>query len=603
MSIAAGVLLLVALGSCVMPMPPGPPPPPLPLPPSDPSAADTASNLDAPPLFWSWQRPLGRPARSGPIIQMVRKNTARLGPAAAADRVCDEIIERRLQTGQVAILLQNFGMGDGDPDRINGMGRAPALYQHWCDGLAHRARGRAQPCERLAAADEVPQWWMTVWMKHGIAESRAYMDAFIARYRQRQASDRRVPDPTRFHFDTEGLVVPQKTASGTVKAFDAMRRDPRWQLEPVPGFDGRSLETLYEEAGRPACDPAGSWQTPGNRRWSVWYAGVCMQAADAAMNDSAYRRIRAAWPTCMSSNYRTSSRTDGAGDPPRVIIPRGGSSHRWFTYHHRAFGDLQAPELYWVHPSHRQAGESAVTSAVREARQNVDALIHSFGGPHLNITPWIELVGDEYTAWNTPMVVPPALNREMLAMLRRRGIREFILWSNDSTQRNASSWNAFVMLADQVWSTSLTGVEVERGTALGAALTDLEAALRDPFRVQSTQTEETGAGRFATRLRTSFHLDRARLGLMQELVVVLESWIDRAAGTTMRLFLRDWSTDSMTPLRGSAPGQQRVVERVATPDANRFIDPDGRIELVIEHRGPAPFTIAIDAVQMYPAGP
>jgi hypothetical protein len=383
------------------------------------------------PRFWSWQEPLGMAARDPRIVKMVRVRTNR-SPEGVADAACAEIVRRRLRAGEVCICLQNFGMGDGGPER-KGTGN-PALFQNDGDALP------AGTCDSP---------WLTVWMSRGVAECRAWMDRFIARYALNQAREPRIPDPFRFHFDSEGRIQPHRRRAAAMGAFDAMRRDPRWATEIIPGSGGRTLAALYAEAGAPAYRadrPDGA----ESLAWVSWYARVANEAAEGAMNEAAYEPIRRAWRTCKSSNFGSSARFDGQGAPPRLDrAPRNPE----VAFATNASADLQAPVLYWTQPEMQaRLGGSVEEATLRRAEEIVDANVMSFGGPHDDVTPWIFMLGHRGESRGRPLVVTAPFMKAMLEMLRAKGVREFLLWSDASTQEGPGNWNALVGIIDEVWA-------------------------------------------------------------------------------------------------------------------------------------------------------
>lgn len=364
--------------------------------------------------FWTFQEPIGRAADCDDIIGMVRE-TAKGSGARVADRVCDEILRRGLGRGDVCILLQRFGYREG----------GLPLWQHPDD-----------------AAGEYP----AIWCDAGIALCGAWMDDFIAQYRARQRREPALPSPSRFHFDTEGPVSPGGRLG--LAGYVAMQADERWSTAPVPGFGNATLAELHRRAGSPPIDAARRWGGRVNREWANWFGGVCLQSADAAMDFAAYRRIRAAWPNCLSSNYWTSAGFDGGGDPPRV--------RRWtmvdgIGHVTRPSGDLQAPVLYWPREQARLQGETLTDAKLRVAREKVDAVRWSWTGggrPHANVTPWIELVGNVRSGGR---LVTPVLFEEMIDLLVERGVREILVWSDPPRSATARrGWDQFADIAEAV---------------------------------------------------------------------------------------------------------------------------------------------------------
>lgn len=582
-------LLLAAellLATAAVPPAPAPPAAAEPAPPPPPAAAAVTPAPSAPaaagvrgpgPVLWSWQPPLGRAAADRRILEMVRTKTG-LDPEAAADEIVRQIRRRGLRPGEVAIVLQNFGMGAGDPDGFFAEG--PPLFGHWADGLAHRERPESDPArERLAERDADPRWWDTVWMRHGIAASRAWMDRFIARYRRLQALDPSIPDPDRFHFDVEERVsAHRKFAPAT---FDAMRRDPRWDAEPVPGFDGRTLAELYREAGAPEVDREHEYYRPPNRAWAAWFQRIATTACEAALDEAAYTPIRAAWPRARSSNYSTSARVDGAGDPPRRLRHH---RHRWLAWWWEAFGDLQAPVLYVPRHVPRTAGESVEDALVRRSHELLALYVHSVertdaGDLRHPITPWILPPGYRVPGRDGIDVIGIEYVARQFEVLRAWGVDELILWSDRSTQRPGHAWDVVPALVDGTWGTTLA--EARSG---GAPVADARRTLATHAHGAAVIASRAEGGRHVAELEVRFDLPpawRAQPPARLRLVVATLDGPARVdAGSS---FVARPGPDARTRILERASGAPVAIE-------------DGRLACTLRWTDARPFEVEVDLV-------
>lgn len=439
-----GLMCLCLLSACSLDVSHAEPRPSAPRPTASPPSAEddrptAAGGFDVESArFWAWDRPRGKAAGLPQIIEMVRLQVHFLDGGPAADRVCNMILQRGLGVGEVCILLQGFGEAGGDPrgKRYHVTGQTP-LFLHWDDGLA---RGAAS------------NWWYTPWMRNGIEQSGDWMRDFIARYKTRQLQDDRIPDPFRFHFDSEGGVRVTQTPLGALESFHAMRSDPRWNTERLPGFN-RTVADLYEEAGQPSYDRRTAWYKPPNRTWSIWYHGICIEACDGAMNTVAYEPIRAAWPTCRSSNYRTATSFDGIDGRYDVD-----GLNPWLKTVHRSYADMQAPICYRTvtAPSPKRPILNAQnTLQVFQGRVANMAVSHGHRDPAL-VVPWLELVGNIRTVQGQKLVQTPEESFLEIMALGDLGVREFIIWSNPSSGTDADNWNA---LADIVRGVPPTATE------------------------------------------------------------------------------------------------------------------------------------------------
>lgn len=377
-----------------------------------PAASASLAPLPHDPMFWTFQEPLGTAAALSNVIEMVRVPVDAESPERTADRLVSRVRDRGLGPGEICLCLQNFGANSEDP----------ALWRHPADAVE---------------GEDAP------WHRAGIAFWRAWTDRFIARWRLLREREPGLPDPARCHFDTER--PPAVTRGDSVALFEAMRRDARWSREPVPGYGGRTMEDLHREAGRPDCDPkAGAYYRERNVAWAQWFGGICLTAADAAMEEAAYASLRAAFPGVGCSNWWTSCGFDGAGDPPRLMRWHGKGDFPGTAS--RGFAAMQSPVCYWADGFERP-GESAEAAALRVAIEKVDAARFSWTGPggrpHENVVPWIELTGNRRNG----RAVSPELQGAMIDALRARGVREFLVWSDGNGPTSLANWNRFAELA------------------------------------------------------------------------------------------------------------------------------------------------------------
>ena len=75
----------------------------------------------------------------------------------------------------------------------------------------------------------------------------------------------------------------------------------------------------------------------------------------------------------------------------------------------------------------------------------------SFGGPHDDVTPWLELVGNYRLLEGHPRLMTESLLHDLLEMLKGHGVTEFLMWSNDTTQEDEDDWNTFVQIIEEIW--------------------------------------------------------------------------------------------------------------------------------------------------------
>ncbi|MBL0926044.1 MAG: hypothetical protein IBJ11_00115 [Phycisphaerales bacterium] len=496
-----------------------------------------------------------------------------------ADDICNQILIRRLPAGRVGIQLQNFGNG-GVPGSFY-LGNF-ALAYHPADSLADRT---------------VYDWFRTPWMSNGIAQTRAWMDEFIARYRYRQSQNPNLPDPTRFIFDTELQAVTCCDYS-ELTLFSKIRQDPRWFTETVPGcFDSQgrpqTLEQLYTAAGRPYYVVGYDMSDVGNRPWSRWYMGICAQAVDGAMDAAVYQRVRAAWPTCQSSDFLVSMRTDGGGSPARVYRDLWWWGPIWQWYSWKGLGDRQSPVIYPVHFSFAVSGESWFDATLRVVRGNIESAVDSFGGGKQGeLSPWIPLPGQRYDIGFGPTslyTVTETDFRRLMAMFRAEGVADFYVW-NDAKWATDAGWSAVASAARQVWGASVSSYQVSLGTETttgGNNPARLAMANNDPVQVTTPLPGFTGeiTVTFSTPFRTP--------APPQQFLILIESWSSEL-GTSGSAWIRNYSGGTggpvvWDPLPDFSVGTARTTTdsaaaaRILDTRAAAHIAPDGTVQLRLRH--------------------
>lgn len=608
------------------------------------------------PVFWTFNLPL--PAEDFDhehIIMMIKPKVVDLTspkpwPARTPEEVAIEVARRINgigypcvhEEGEICILLQYFGQGDGQPyygeantDEGNLNENAPALFRHWCDGLKDDQNPAMNPsphflieCPEETDDLGVDKWWITPWFNEGIAESGAWLDEFISWYKVFQDPDHpdnpdkyALPDPTRFHFDTENDVKPV----GNEKEYAELPIDSRWSDDyrgRVAGFpaDLDTMSELYDQAaeddqwkvgGKYVKDfnPDFKWCDESNLAWTNWYNHVCYTALDAAMKEACYDRIHAdstGWDDAvLCSNYLTSCRVDPQYTYRWVF---GSSSDGWWHHHWRGSADLQAPVFYIVDSHHQRDGESRWAATMRVHRENLHALVHSLDDDDSpdEIVPWISNVGESYD----DQLMEPGMAREMLVMLRSRGLREIILFNGDysNTEEN---WAAMADVVDQVWTYDLRDAVVLTGTTNDDVETllladdrrtlDIEAKVIDPFTTLAVaevtfgdnpaydEADPPDDGSIRILIEGNIDSDNtASVGFKVEI------WNNHAYPGSWRAVLADGAigrTSEVFYLLGQDDGD---------PDESDYISDDGQVRLRITARHistlATPFTLKLDVV-------
>jgi len=585
------------------------------------------------PVFWTTQKPLGKAGEHEHIIQMVKiwasqykAPFALKEPEDAAQKACEQISDRLsrtddpdpLEEDQVCILIRRLGMGDGNWHSVKlhdlKTVHAPALFQHWCDALP--ADGNPECTDNgcwcgEACGQETPTAWNTPWMAAGILETGAWMDRFIQRYRRYQeisCFEARIPDPVRFHFDVEHRPCAMRDAGP--KVFNALKDDYRWVRKGLlPGTD-KSLRALFEdqkfEDGIPY--PDDGWEHEEHQRWACWYESRIREFCDAAVNAACYAKVRQAWPRALCSNYDTSLRIrDGKG----FYKPRNEYGGRdWVELVWWGMGDLQAPVCYPFHKKHQhqEEGETIWEATFRTVRRNINVLIDSLGKgddpdeivPRLsNIGQPVCCGGNDYYSMEKQDM------RQMLAMLRARRIKEFIVWNgHQGGHQTVEDWEHLADVINQAWMYDIKTIRV-RGQQGGDKDGKEDVEFASDEKVLVVSSKPSGA-----RIIATFDdVDRfgAELADRSQLYVMIEAkkaGTDEKTDVSMVVYLYDWNSPKWVRI-GEAQQLSRTREfeffyiGSGHPDDADFInDKNGTVRAKVKFTGDHPFAVEIDCIQI-----
>lgn len=593
------------------------------------------------PIVWTWEEPLGAAAEIESlhrhVFAYVTNEAGPRDPGEVAREVCDKIRGTirgwgPYQANQIDVFLGAFGNGT-DPDYPD---LYPPDYEGWTaiplelhpdDALDPKYGG-------FSTDPQDPNfchYWETPWMNHGIADTKAWMQDFIGEYKRQQASDARLPDPTRFHFDHEVYWYTVCHVDTEVRTFAAMMRDPRWNDPnwPIPGFyrapgdpsTAQTLAELYAQlcqdwSGNPKngpFDPTLRWEEGSNQVWYTWYMSLWLQAMEAALDETAYSLIHEAWPNCLVSNYLTSLRLDGVVEDPNDVFTGG----RWWNdctpylrawYHPTwtGLGDFQTPVLYPFssfylaratdNPSHPLYNYSDDDAHIAVYRRLLEACIDSQGGHHADeLMPWISLTGTRPHGTETSK----SLCRRTLALLRAIGVGELVVYNNAGGQTE-SNWNAFADVFDQVWGTGLGAVTLITGAnePPGDALTRVRYSDRYDL---TTSAADTGSNYEAT-VQADFVTDFANTP--EHLRVHVEARLGSGgSNATTVLWMWNHAEETWKSVGSSftlpSSGQRAIEYRDLTVgDLGDYMDDAGRVSVRVKCTSSTAFTSAIDLIQL-----
>jgi hypothetical protein len=418
------------------------------------------------PRAWTWDPPAGAAAQEPCFIPLVRTLVSpTTSPEAAAEEICAIIEARGLAAGSIGLVPLNLGrdfLVGNAADRIND----PAVPETIRGG--------------------------TPWTLNGRAAFGAWMDRFIARYQSRQLESG-IPDPDRWHLDCELRLpalrylpdVSDCWGTAPLRLFEAMQQDPRWNSEPLLMNPGGAPTTLtiaahYAAAGSPRFDPTVDRGHPINRGWSVWWDGMSREAVEGALNETIFQRVRDAWPDARTSEFAESMRLDAGLEPDgsrREYVDFEWWNQGWMRSHWVGRADLQAPALYLFGTSFLPPKADFWRENMRLHRSNLDACLHSFGGVAPSaVTPWVTLPRIALPAGEgqPDRAVSDEEFIELMALLRGRGIDEFMLWPGG----DAGLWSAASLAIHAAWDCELTHVEIEIGSGSTVAAGEMRRADR-----------------------------------------------------------------------------------------------------------------------------
>jgi len=468
------------------------------------------------PRIWLWAPATGSAASDPTFVPLVFVGAnPTSSPATVADAICDRIIQAGTAPGNVAILIQNWGRGTLVGNAADAVAGFPSAHSPWTAG------GRLQ--------------------------MGAWMDAFIARYQFRQAADG-VPAPSRWHLDCElrlpALCYPPNLDPcwGTLplQLFAAMQADPRWDHEhllmnPAGVPREATVKTLWQEAGSPAFVPSLPRDHPENRAWSAWWDSMSREAVDGALNASFYSKVEAAWPDSKCSEFAQSMRMDGELEPNGTR--RGYADFEWWDRGWMASrwdgrATLQAPAIYVFGETFFPSDEDPWRANMRLHRANLDACLFSYGGvPASEVTPWVVGPGIAlpFGLDGTSRAVSDDEFVELMALLRGRGIDEFMMWPGGAS----SDWGATQRAIRANWRSDLRSASVA-----GAGAGDAVALLRRADR----RTIRASGGPDAWLLEADFSTDTPSAGMADgQLWIGMEASCTGTQPSVVGIFARDQS--------------------------------------------------------------
>lgn len=542
-----------------------------------------------------------------------------------------------------AILLQEIGMGGGDPCPQQGIVQhwmyADGLFLNWCDQIKPDENNPCDPPSHESAR------WLSPWNDNGIEQMKSWISSFLNSYQVR-INNGTLPMPSRFVFDTEYWPMAPYWGENGITAFRDLaglnvgeEPDSRWDTKVLPVFN-KTLKELYDEAiANGMTDPIpGNWAIEENHSWVLWYDGIMSTMCDAAMKEAFFDPIQEFWPSVVCSNFDTSISADGLqsipGSPPRVFRNRRHQSATWFTLVQRGSSDEQAAEMYAVSELHLQENEEHGLAWARVHRANLEACIESYDGFTLDeIMPWIPLIGTPFVnGWDGGVEWPDKWSvRNLIAMFKSKGIKKFFIWSISSYE-SSQNWREFNDLVDQVWLSELNNYTINTGVSELDAISKLRISdwnwkEEHAADVLSITSENTSSGyeiecdlqfetafdcsqtrgmqlmidarlegdltEFGDEATLAFSMQNTLTGdwVPIEEVVVDVMWFDMSQDKWVWEEVND---PSVTPI-----DQRRVVIHVPIELSRYWINELGEVNIRLAGQSPNSFTLLLDAATVF----
>lgn len=579
--------------------------------------------------FWAWNTVLGTDAANDPRIKkmirvdIVAEGTPNNSAHAKAIEFVNAVTSQGRSNGGIALFINHFGHGNQfitsssipktNPWPTNAArfqntssanAHVPALYAHPNDVYA----GPAVPDEESAPYLGLP----TPWMRHGIAECKQWTYDFIDK-----CEDLGLLTINRLHQDQEveagELFANNKynPAFRWIGYWQRLKTDPRWNARDpvtgdvmpdavVPGFPAKTLADLWADAyaagvrDDPSTIPLLTEQGSDEfRSWFRWFISVKRQAEAAALEESLYAPMRAAYGT-KCSDYDQSVRLDGvtAGDDRSNVFMGGGfqDSHG-LRAHWDGFGDIQALQMYSYSSSYgiatsttTQTGHEntpwwdgrqlAVTgddgvvygtdfstsnpewildAAIRQNRYTLDACIRSNGGANADkLMSYITMPGERDHVNGPPAGLYPPNTflrdwersyywvsndaiRRILMLSRSRGVQEYVVWSYNHANTEYT-WDRLRTMVDQVWGYTATSIGSSSGSVSGSAGA-LNAAPDSFVTVTAPGTPTTVTVQFANTYATTTAGLRLNLELTSSITDRVSAEAQAANGSWVALDL------------------------------------------------------------------
>jgi hypothetical protein len=442
------------------------------------------------PTFWTWRQPgVSSPEYGQYMTPWIHLQPGSTSPewytissgvysinTAVVQSAANQIAQQWVNLGRptdYALFIQNWGEKSALFKHADDLLTPPPGYSFWNDEYAYEA---------------------TPWRAGGVQFSAEVLDELISKLSavtdpEDPNSIIAIPPPTRFFFDEEYWRHPSCNGHFMLQYLSVIGSSPSaLQLQPLFGdhslITSASSPTVADAYGTTMWTwmqslnwPSGpNYDILGCDKWDRLFFWKRFDQVHYATIDGAFAAMfqlgtanHPTWADVTISNYRSSAwHNENYPSISRYGQGARGPYTGWHAMSMLGSTGAQSPVLYPVSEYHRDVDtdlqdtstsppvplEAEYTDAsLRLARMRLDHAIFTLGdqdttAPSL-IIPWLcrpVYAGEEYA-------------RDVMALVKAKGIREAIWWGNES---GSSAFNKTWKVTDGVWNLNLTEVRAIR---------------------------------------------------------------------------------------------------------------------------------------------
>ncbi len=374
------------------------------------------AHVDLPDRAW-WNAP-GSRGYGGDTNYEDTESWAGKNPEAAADQMVGWTLWYRQQLRALGRREFRYALW------LNGFGAPP----HGGEDFFHNRRnvwtlGR-NPADAIDAPISDRARVGSLYSEQGRALNAEWSRRFCERF-DRRARRSRLGPPAALHFDMEGVF----DLASIDEWWDPALRDERAGSEIVDGQ--RTMRQLARLA--PNFDPAAGTYARRNKPFLMWIMGVASRATEYVLWEGFWKQAREIWPDVQLSNYQLTPASDRHPFPFEYVGSEISNVRLRYVTH-------AAPVLYplndWAFENGRVSVADQLARFGKRARGNTRRDLNqlNFLIAKARLDACLDN-GMSVVAW----VRPPDRDRLNMAQTvrlirygRRRGVRQWILWSEDT---------------------------------------------------------------------------------------------------------------------------------------------------------------------------